>query len=276
MAKAKKVQKYVPSTKYPARKDYTLLVDAKYNDYDHVVSLYDTFCRAISNHYDNCVVDDLKAKVVSNEIKKEEWKLHVASWHYDSLMHSIWPYTPEFVDLNNRFMAEYESREDLQEIYKDAAKNTWWWYDTHGKSHNRNDAETRGWVDKPATYMMFRQVIRRGHVGEKIELARETPYQEGDLVLLRLPYVGHKRIDPMYIDPWSEEGQAGQTTPDRSMLRLGTVVSVTEKTAGWRSGKGTKIIQLIWIGKEDVVDVEEKYIKWHERPTIKNGMIKKE
>ena len=123
---------------------------------------------------------------------------------------------------------------------------------------------------------MFNEVYESTEARKMRELARETPYLEGDLVLLRTPYVGHRDHDPYYINPASKAAQEGQTTPDKSQPRLATVIAVTDELGSWRHCKGSKVLKVVWIGQEDIVNVQERYVKWHMRPTLKNGLKKRD
>lgn len=176
--------------------------------------------------------------------------------------------TPHFTEINDKFLAEFDSREDLQEIYRQAAKAR-----SYLVTHNSECVnQPHHYFDRPQSYNMWEQAIQYDTDSrKKIELARETPYQEGDLVLLRTPSIGDCDYDPMYISPWRrDEGE----TPDKTVPRIGTVLSVTEKVTGWRATRGSKTIKVVWMGVGDgkIYEIPEKHLKFHERPTYKNGM----
>lgn len=278
MAKAKKIQKYVPTVKLPSNGKEWKILDASdnYKDYFTVLAKYDALVRPNLDSWQASYYDPYTEKFKSGEWAVSDWKTVMGDYRYHALLQSIWPHTEEYKMLNDLFMKEFDSRDDLQEIYKDATQNHYYYYDTDGKHYSQNEAVKRGWNVRPNNYQMFRDVMNRStEAMKKVELARETPYLEGDLVLLRTPFVGHRDADPLWVNPYSEEARAGAGTPDASVPRVATVIGVTERVGNWRGSKGSKVIQLVWMGQEDMVDVEEKYIKWHERPTYKNGMKKR-
>lgn len=278
MAKTKKIQKYVPATKLPSSgREWRILEGvSKYDDYLTCIDIFDRLLRPDLDAWHGNYYDAYTEKFKSGEWNVKDWKNIINEYRVRGLLQSIWPVTEEYKLLNDLFMKEYNERPDLQEIYKEATAHNYYYYDSRGRHHSQREAQQRGWDTQPNNYQMFRDVLDRStDVRKKIELARETPYLEGDLVLLRKPYVGHRNVDPLWVNPYSDEARAGAGTPDASTLRLGTVIGVTDRVGDWRGGKGTKVIQLIWMGQEEMVDVEEKYIKWHERPTYKNGMKKR-
>jgi hypothetical protein len=271
MAKAKKVQRYVENTEIPKnRLEYKVLEKSgNYNDFWKVIEIYknhsaNDYYRDYYTPYENGFKD--------GSMKAEDWKQHMGEWRYKMLLNTIYPHTPEAEAISNALLAEYDSRPDLQEIYQESFPDHWAVYDKTGKRFEKDAAIARGYDKRPDGAAMFRAVVRNSNAAsKKIELARETPYQEGDLVLLRKPFVG-MRVDPLYVNPYSAEYREGARTPDESVPRIATVYGVTERTMNYYATKGSKIIQIQWMGKEDMIDIEEKYIKWHERPTYKNGM----
>lgn len=278
MAKAKKIQKYVPTIKLPSSgREWRILNESdNYKDYFTVLAKYDSLVRPTLDAWQASYYDPYTEKFKSGEWNVADWKTVMGEYRFHAMLQSIWPFTDEYKALNDAFMKEYDSRDDLQEVYREAASNNYYFYDENGKHYSQNEATVKGWIHRPNNYQMYREVMNRSaEASKKIELARETPYLEGDLVLLRKPFVGKRDIDPLYVNPYSEEARAGASTPDASTLRIATVIGVTERVSSWRATKGSKVIQLVWMGQEDMVDVEEKYIKWHERPTYKNGMKKR-
>lgn len=279
MAKAKKFQKYVPATEIPKKDNEWKILDAsgKYDDFYEAVKLWEanvSVKRSYNKDYYTKLADAFRRG--DHDITK--WKEELGSYVVRALYTGIWPHTPEFTQLNDAFMKEFDSREDLQEIYREGYNETYYIYDSEGNHHSKQEANTHGWDKRPQDYIMFRGAVGRSNAcSKKIELARETPYLEGDLVLLRKPFIGRRGVDPFYVNPYSEEARNGAVTPDDSVMRIGTVVGVTERVEGYYASKGSKVIQLIWMGVTDsqLIDVEERFIKWHERPTYKNGMKKR-
>jgi hypothetical protein len=274
---AKKIEKYVPKTKVPAPRFAYKVLDksGNYNDFFKVYDIFqktlDTTTSYYRNYYDNYVTEFKAGNLDANN-----WRSVVGTWRHHHLLNTIFPYTEEFTALNDAFMAEYDSRPDLQEAYAMAYSEAWIVSDRFERRIDKTEAAKLGFDKRPESMLMWSTMTNRcWSLQTKTELSRETPYQEGDLVLLRTPYVNTK-FDPMHVDRWSEDYRNGKRTPDVSVLRIGTVIGITDRTGNRVQGRGSKIIQLQWIGQEDISDVAEKFIKWHERPTYKNGMKKRE
>jgi hypothetical protein len=267
-----KVQKYVPQTKLPKNKFFYKLLDKApaYDDFWHV---YDLFTQGTDkDHYFHTYYEPYVKAFKDGSMDVANWRTTMGDWRHHHILNSIFPKTPEFKTINDAFMTEYDSRDDLQEIYKQSYGEVWAVYDMADKRIEKHAATALGYDRRPESFLMWNHVVGRSWNSIKqIELARETPYQEGDLVLLRKPYVNTK-ADPLYVERWSNDYRDGKRTPDDSILRIGTIIGITDRVANRTHGRGSKVIQLQWIGQEDVTDVAEKYIKWHERPTYKNGM----
>jgi hypothetical protein len=276
MAKAKKIEKYVPQTKFPGNSIKEADMLAKSPAYADFFSAYNAYKTHVpeNDRYAHWY-SEWEARFKSGGLDPLKWTSEMGRWQVNSLLMSIWPYTAEFAAINDAFMKEYNEREDLQELYQEAFTGNWYVYDRFGNHIQKTDATTKGYHQTPESYVMYRAVVNRSiEAGKKIELARETPYMEGDLVLLRKPYIGRRNVDPFYVNPYSEEYRNGARTPDESTMRVATILGVTERVGSWRVSRGSKVLQIQWIGVEDsqIIDIEERYVKWHERPTYKNGM----
>lgn len=198
-------------------------------------------------------------------------------WDRTMLRQSAFLSSPEFDALNEKVMAEYDSREDLQEMYKACVADMYWVADRYGKRCQTESAEHEAIKQRPTDYRMLAEVANSNSARNMRETSRETGFQEGDLVLLRKPYVGNCDIDPMWVNPYSQEAREGASTPDADTPRIGTVIAVTDQLSrSWNAPKGSRILKILWMGKEDIVNVELRYIKWHERPTLKNGLKTRE
>lgn len=274
MAK-KKIEKYVPVTKFPAEnfRWKVLEKNEKYDNLDTVLELNKQALEKSGQTWDR--LHYFKEGIKSGRFSDEElknWKATVGVWHYRATLNQIYVLTPEFDAVNDAFMKEFDSREDLQEIYAETFDNHYGVYDRHGNSYNKEKAIELGYDKRPESYVMYDNVVSSHQASKKIELARETPYMEGDLLLLRTPYVGRRNIDPMYVHPYSTEYYGGARTPDKSVPRIATLIAIKDEVAHYRATRGSKIMQIIWIGSDQLVNLEEKYLKWHERPTYKNGL----
>jgi hypothetical protein len=89
------------------------------------------------------------------------------------------------------------------------------------------------------------------------EIKRPQVFAEGELVVLRDPFIRNYRYDPYY---------NGSTTPDATNQRVGTVMANTEKiNSRSRAGKGSRNINVLWIGTAEPKMIPERMIKSYER-----------
>ncbi len=287
MPRNKKSQRYVPDTKLPradnawkmldklpAKYDWNTLIDIYENKFIPAMGTHNQFSREIYSF------NKLKEQFRQNPADLANWKDKVPSWRITHLMRRALPFTPEFAELDSTFMEEYNSREDLQEIYKTATVGRYYIYDKFGAAHQKGSG-TNSFEERPETFLMFADHIYNSiDAKTKIEESRDTPYEEGDLLLLRKPLIDRKYIDPLWVNPYSPEYRNGARTPDSSVPRIATLVNVTETVNDWRGAKGSRLLQVIWMGAPEyegrIVKVEERYLKWHERPTLKNGLKKRD
>ena len=263
---AKKIQKYVPQTKMPKLADKYM---QKLGKYKALSSLMPYLERHAAVHGDNYFLNRVNNYVEHGGWTDDNWLDVAGRWMVRNVYERAWTHTPEFEELNTQFMKEYDEREDLHEIYKECFPERYWHYDRDSReSIPKEVAIEKGWGNRPTWWGMYHDVVEGGNNGRnKIEKSRVTPYEEGDLVLLRSASVGKRHVDPLF--DWSN-------TPDSSTQRLGTVMQVTDDVGGWRGTKGNKLIRVMWFGQDDVVNVMEKHLKWLERPTYANGLKKRE
>ena len=277
MPRQKKIQQYVLNIKLPASGRETALIENKpdYQDFFHCYSLYKTVKEQHSNNYRGDYFSGWNEKFTTGECDPSNWKELCGKYTVRNLHNNIFPVTPEFSELNKQFFDEYDSRADLQELYKEVSNEGYYFYDRFGNYFTKDSEDGKKFIERPDNFMMYRDVIKgSATAGKKMELARETPYQEGDLVLLRDPFIGDRRRDPLYSNEWDDVTGQRIPTPGPEVQRIGTVIAVTDRVDRYRTTKGSKIIQLIWNCKAEptLSNVEEKYIKWHMRPTYKNGL----
>lgn len=274
---AKKIQKYVPQTKYPRhRGEYNYLMKVGATPADVIGWLKERHAHVRQKEGPEAYLQygPYVVRWDNGELNNENFTAHVADWRYKRMCEYVFRFTPHFRELNERFLAEYDSREDLQEIYKTCAGGDHrWTYTLDEQCITLSQPEGLPYRQRPESYRMFDHIIDYGG-RSMIETARETPYVEGDLVLLRDTAVDTD-ADPLRVARWSQQHRQGMTTPDKSVKRIGTVMSVTGNLSqSWRPVKGSKVLKIMWMGIEDakIVDVEERWVKWYERPTYKNGL----
>lgn len=269
MAKQKKIGKYELTVKVPVNgQEYKMM--GKYNDLQELLRLEGEARAKAGEGWDR--YSNIRRALMEGTITTNDWEDKVGGWVKRNLRNGAWPVTPECAAVNAAFLAEYDSRPDLQELYQKFSTSNYWLHNLYGATLKNDDVIANGWDKRPESYRMFMDVYENHSARELREKARETPYLEGDLVMLREPFVGKRQADPLWINPYSQAAYAGASTPDKSVPRIATVIGVTDEVNGWRAGKGSKILKVIWMGSEDVVNVEERFVKWHCRPTYKNGL----
>jgi hypothetical protein len=165
--------------------------------------------------------------------------------------------TPEYHTHQKDFFVWYNSRADMQELYHFGMANTW--YVPVGGIWLYKDAEgwDKNWEKAPASAEMFFRVVNDYSCKQFREIKRPQVFEEGELVVLRAPFVGDWRNDPYY---------EGSKTPDGTNLRIGTVMANTDKINNRsRAGKGSRNINVLWIGNAEPTVIPERMIKHHER-----------
>lgn len=159
-------------------------------------------------------------------------------------------FCPEWDAFNAKFFTWYDSRPEMQEMYRAVTQDSWWFYDRGGRHHSSEHARAAGWMDRPDNWQMF-QSHAYGHAGSKYrELKREVVYDVGDQVMLRTPMVGSWRYDPMY------------SSDDRTTPRIGMVLEHREEISNKsRGGKGSRMINILWISTGQQNKVPERVLK---------------
>ena len=279
MAKQKKIVPYVLNTKIPDE-GWRLLWQER-NNY----SLDDLLAWASVNQTEEQKAYYKNKTLEHDGILQSEWRNNngwggpaysvVASMCRHAYINSRY-----FKEVNDAFLAEYDSRADLQELYKTFLTKCHWMYDAAGhcwsrSSYHGDEAGVKFFEEysqRPKDYRCYSSVTETWEAKSYVETKRETPFQPGDLVRLRDPYVNHCDHDPLFVSRYVTM-RSGETTPDRSTVRIGTVMKVTNDVP-WRASRGSKQIEVLWFGKEESTLVPEKILKWEERPTKKNGLLK--
>lgn len=169
-------------------------------------------------------------------------------------------------EYSRRIMDWYASSPEAQEIYRDAAKTLTWFnvleidVDEAGNEHENwkyitaMEAHARGLHEKPIDGYNVMYVLQSSEGRKAQELKRYQPFMEGDIVLLRTPYHRHWDHDPHRLQ------EAG-------IPRYGTVMGTeTGETDNWRSTRGSRLVQVVWFGKDGQAQkVPEKIIKLESR-----------
>ena len=241
MPRTKKVKPYEIDLKFPSRtRDFLFKEDG--TDRYTIPELL-TLAAQSKAHYNADFVPSVKEQFEKNGsiTSSQKWTLEnlAADW------------CPEWEAFNTKFFEWYDSRPDMQEMYAACSQHNWWFYDRNGTHFSRDQAEEKGWLARPDNYHMFER-IAFGHEGSKYrELKRDVVYDVGDQVMLRRPFVGSYNYDPCYGKglPYEED-------------RVGMVVehkdAISRKSRG---GKGSRMINVLWITTGEQKAVPERIIK---------------
>lgn len=294
MARQKKIVPYVPNTKYPKRVDdyaetfIEPFVEADKNRYN-----LEWFCSALERyHQESGAALEHNAESIAkyyaeyfakcgitqeNMWTKDSWGNY--RWDLRHQLRRIMCFTDAFIEANNKFLKEYDSRPDLQEVYAKFMPDSFELSDMYGMRHTvhigyystpeseKEALENRERFKRPDSFRMFESATNITAAKQFIETNRPTPFQPGDFVRLRDPYVGHCDHDPLFASRWDVANGKKEPTPDKATLRIGTVMKVTDDIGGWRCSKGSKLIEVLWIGSEETTLMPEKTLRWETRPT---------
>lgn len=298
MARQKKIVKFVPNTKFPLKRQniVSIMLDpARGYTLQNIKDMCVVRGSQKHNHYYGVREDGTPYTVKEYyderfnrwEVNEDNFRSVVKSnWNLERCVEYAYFASPAFDEVNEQFLKEYDEREDLQDFYKQFFNSSYWLHDRYGNSLQVNqyssteeersaaEALTERYRNRPETYLMFNTVTSHHEAARYREVNRDTPYEPGDLVKLRDPYIGHDGHDPLWVSNFDVIHRGATPTPGKEVERIGTVMKVTSETRRWRSGKGSKLIEVLWFGKDSTEHVAEKVIKWHERPTKKNGMVK--
>lgn len=164
--------------------------------------------------------------------------------------------SPAWDELNTRFFEWYDSREDMQTMYRECAPNIYWHYDRYGQHHDKSYAYSKGWIDRPDNWVMFHAVAYSGEGNRYRELNREIVYDVGDQVMLRTPFKGKHSYDPCY-------GMGLPMTDERIGMVIEHKDSISRKSRG---GKGSRLINVLWLTNGEQRAVPERIIKKYRAP----------
>lgn len=177
------------------------------------------------------------------------------------LIRLIKPILPEYVKYNADLLTWYAGRPDIQEMYKYAHSNESYVYIVHpetGQWTNRHDKDWKPeWSETPFNAEMFWRSLNDWNVRKFVAVNRETVFEEGDLVVLRLPFVANWDYDPLF---------DRANMPGKDIPRVGTVLQMTSEVhRNSRAGKGSRAINVLWNGTSEPKLVPERTIKLFER-----------
>ncbi len=243
MPRTKKVKPYEIDLVFPTR-EREFLFDEQNKDKYSIPQLLE-FAAQGKGHYSADFVPSVKEYYEKHGLvtPSQRWTLENMAADF----------CPEWEAFNTKFFEWYDSRPDMQEMYRACSQNQWWFYDRSGQHHNREQAEAFGWLDRPLHWKMFARTAM-GHEGSRYrELKRDVVYDIGDMVMLRQPFKGSYRHDPTY----------GRGI-DMSVDRIGMVVEHKEAISSKsRGGKGSRLINVLWMNIGEQKAVPERIIKKH-------------
>jgi hypothetical protein len=300
MARQKKIIPGVPNTQYPKdTKGAVKILWASKDDYtwDQLTSL---MTEALSHrgyeggpyHGASNPAEYYTSRLLGHmgaNPNIEDWKKSNSDGdgpYYNTVrfvLERAWVASKEFKKINDAFLEEYNNRPDMQEFYKEFAVDQYYFYDVWGNhyyesTYNEPTGESKLIIESeknaPSSYMSYKRCMSGWKARQFLEKNRPTAFAEGDLVVLRDVYVDHPDHDPLWLS-YYERMRQNTTVPDKSTLRIGTVMKVTDNIP-YRATRGCKLIDILWIGKDASVHVPEKVLKFYERPTYKNGLKKRE
>ena len=202
---------------------------------------------------------------VSDIVNQNTTKGFITDSQQNYLLRLIHDTLPEYKTYEQKFIEWYDVREDIQEVYKYSMSSPSYVYVIHPVTNEYVSKGAEGWdtswESRPADARMFWKMTNDWNVRKFMAVNRDTPFEEGDLVVLRKGNVGNWRYDPYY---------DGSNTPDKTTDRIGTVMQMTNEVhRRSRAGKGSRQINVLWIGSSEIKGVPERILKLHERKSRK-------
>jgi hypothetical protein len=186
---------------------------------------------------------------VDGILKRGETMTDNQRWH---LKREAAYFVPHYEEYTKKFFDWYDSRPDMQDMYASCTTNSWWFYDIHGNHKSKEEAAALGWDKRPNTVEAFERVANGWEGSKYRELKRDIVFDVGDQVVLRKPFVGTYRYDPIY---YSQEA-------DKTADRIGMVVQHKEEISRRsRGGKGSRMINVLWLNTGETKTIPERCIK---------------
>jgi hypothetical protein len=168
---------------------------------------------------------------------------------------------PEWAKYNTDLITWYNGRPDIQEMYQHAHNGEGYVYVVHPETSqwiSSKDAEWNpDWGKTPANADMFWRSLNDWNVRKFIAVNRDTVFEEGDLVVLRTPFIANWDYDPLF---------DRSNMPDKAVPRIGTILQMTSEVhRNSRAGKGSRAVNVLWNGTTEPKLVPERTIKLYER-----------
>lgn len=183
------------------------------------------------------------------------------NWTQSVIISYVWDYdTSHKKEFDKTFKAWYANHEGAKELYKACSNHIYWWnednYGINGESVSSADAATRGWTTEPRDFIDFQRVEGHYEARKYVELNREQVFEEGDLVVLRKPFVGNSTYDPFWND----------SSKSRDDARYGTITEEgSGEVDGYRYGRGSRTVKVLWFGMSSVMTMPERVVKFQSR-----------
>lgn len=187
----------------------------------------------------------------------------VSSYARNRLLGTLLENSPNIRDAFNKTIMEwYAGHEGVQEVYQVAAPSLYSWSRDNFVSSfgyytdswlSGSELISSGVLMQPRDYIDVSKVLSIREARTYIETNREQVFIEGDLVILRTPFVGRWDYDPTM--------RAGEVKPAEEP-RYGTVMEQGTGTLLSQHGaKGSRQVSVLWFGKDEITEVPEKIIK---------------
>lgn len=198
--------------------------------------------------------------VIKDMVKQYEQKNTLSDGQINYLASLVKRATPEWAQHEQELLAWYDARPDVQEIWQYAMSQPYVYVLDAGCGRYVSKGQPGwdvAWETRPRDSDMFWRQINDWNVKRFRIIKADSAFEEGDLVELRKPFLQDWRYDPLY---------DGSRTPPPTDMRLGTVMQMTEEVhRRSRAGKGSRLVNVLWMGKTEIEGVPERIIKLHER-----------
>jgi len=188
----------------------------------------------------------------------------VGAWEKKTIGQFLFEKTTKYrQEYNALFLEWYKTHEGARELYEACSPHLYWWTENNlaidvqnERSHTGEDAKVNGWTLAPRDYIDFSNTVQHYEARKYVETNREQIFEEGDVVVLRLPYVGRYDYDPF----------CRNANKARTDKRYGTVMEQgSGDFEGYRYGHGSRTIKVLWFGHNEAMDMPERAIKFESR-----------
>ena len=132
---------------------------------------------------------------VSDIVNQNTTKGFITDSQQNYLLRLIHDTLPEYKTYEQKFIEWYDVREDIQEVYKYSMSQPSYVYVIHPVTSEYVSKGAEGWdtswESRPADARMFWKMTNDWNVRKFMAVNRDTPFEEGDLVVLRKGNVGN-------------------------------------------------------------------------------------